>query len=244
MIEKVIAHSRTVEVDATLSKILASYHWSALTDDTYLSGIIFELKVMSAKLSESIKRIQYESDLEEKDHIRNEAVRGLYYLVLGSTYFPEGSIKMAAQKVIEVLNNYVLHLDSDSYDIESSLLISMISELDSPVLQKEIALLSGVSEMIGAIKSAQNEFEISVLNYELNKKKNNALENATTLKRQLIRLINNKLIVYLNAMAIVDIATYGDILRVISHIIAGNNDRVKRRLKMQEIKMQEVKMQV
>ncbi len=244
MIEKVIAHSRTVEVDATLSKILASYHWSALTDDTYLSGIIFELKVMSAKLSESIKRIQYESDLEEKDHIRNEAVRGLYYLVLGSTYFPEGSIKKAAQKVIEVLNNYVLHLDSDSYDIESSLLISMISELDSPVLQKEIALLSGVSEMIGAIKSAQNEFEISVLNYELNKKKNNALENATTLKRQLIRLINNKLIVYLNAMAIVDIATYGDILRVISHIIAGNNDRVKRRLKMQEIKMQEVKMQV
>ncbi len=53
------------------------------------------------------------------------------------------------------------------------------------------------------------------------------------------KLLNGKLVVYLNAMAIVNEDTYGSFVRTVAQIIADNNDNVKRRRKKAKGIMQE-----
>ncbi len=60
------------------------------------------------------------------------------------------------------------------------------------------------------------------------------MENATTIKKEVVNIINNNLVVYLRAMEQVDEPTYGNFARTIAQIIANNNEVVKKRRKKPE----------
>ena len=58
--------------------------------------------------------------------------------------------------------------------------------------------------------------------------------NATALKKDVIEIINDKIVIYLRAMEIVVPDTYGNFARTIAQIIADNNEVVKKRRKKDE----------
>jgi hypothetical protein len=58
--------------------------------------------------------------------------------------------------------------------------------------------------------------------------------NATALKKEVIDVINNQLVVYLDAMMLVDEATYGAFGRTVAEIIDTTNEMVKKRRKKPE----------
>ena len=95
--------------------------------------------------------------------------------------------------------------------------------------QEAIAALSGCAELIQALQNSQEAFEITRVTWEREKGKEGALENATELKKEVVKIINEKLVVYLMAMKEANPEMYVEFADTISVIIAENNETVKRR---------------
>ncbi|MCW3787552.1 DUF6261 family protein [Plebeiibacterium sediminum] len=231
MIKKVIAHSRTTEIAAVCTRIIAAFESSTYQADDNLVTIISQLKPLSVKLNKSVKRIKSESELEDKDHLRDDAVRSYYYLISGLTHHPDATIKNAAQMLLAVFNNYGLDIISSSYGIETSLINSLLAELNKTENIENINLLQGVAECIANIKSTQNDFETSYLNNEKEKAKNMELESASQIKKEAIQVINGMLVPYLKGMMAVNKDAFGEFAQVIAQIISNNNLGVKKRSK-------------
>ena len=231
MIEKINSKSRITEVDNVSSQILAAYLGATLSADQNLLGIITTIQPVSDKMSSAIKRIKSESELEEKDELRDNAVRSLFYLITGYTHHPDSAIREPALKIMSILDNYGLTITSESYATESSLIKSLLLELEKRDIKTAIELLSGAPESVVSVQNTQNNFVASHLVSEQNKAEEGTYENATSLKKEMIKLINGKLVVYLKAMILVDEETYGSFVRTIAQIIADNNEIVKKRTK-------------
>ncbi len=234
MIEKLIAKSRTTEVDAVSMRIIGAYKKTALSSDAHLNTVMTSLETESARLTDAIKRAKAESELELKDEVRDDKVRGLYYLLTGYTHHPAPAVKTAAVKLENVFNNYGLSITGASYATESSLVASLLGDLAKPNLQPSIAALSGCAELIAELQAAEDDFEATRIAYEEEKAREGTLENATVIKKTVVTVINDQLVVYLRAMIQVDGETYGDFARTVAEIIDDNNVVVKKRKKKEE----------
>ncbi len=231
MIKKVIAHSRTTEIAAVCTRIIAAFESSNYLADDNLVTILSQLKPLSVKLNEAVKRTKSESELEDKDHLRDDAVRSYYYLISGLAHHPDATIKNAAQMLLAVFNNYGLDIITSSYGIETSLINSLLVDLNKTENIENINHLQGVAECIENIKATQNDFETSYLNNEKEKAKNIELESASQIKKEAVHVINGVLVPYLKGMLAVNKEAFGDFAQVIAQIISNNNFGVKKRSK-------------
>lgn len=234
MIQKLMTISRTTEVSATSERIVGAYKKTGLSSDAHLLGLMTGLEEELALFTAAIKRMKVESELEAQDELRDGEIRSLYYLVLGLLHHPDQAIVAAAQKVFAVLEHYGLAVAGESYASESSLVGSMLADLAKPGLQEPIAALSGCAECIAKLQTAENNFDAARIAFEEEKAREGTLENATYIKRRVVNLINQKLVVYLLAMEQVTPETYGSFARTVAEIIADNNEVVKKRRKQPE----------
>ena len=76
---------------------------------------------------------------------------------------------------------------------------------------------------------AQSEFEQARIAYETEKAKEGMLQNATEIKKNVVYLLNEKIVVHLQAMEQVNAETYGILAATVAQIIAENNEVVKKR---------------
>ncbi len=233
MIEKLISQSRVTEVNDVATRTSGAFKASGLAD-AYLSATFTSLDAANLKLSMVIKRSKAESDLEEKDETRDNKVRSFYYLVQGFSHHPTQTIKEAAQLLLNLFDNYGLAMVGESYATESSLVSSLLLDLAKPKFQQGIALLSGCAELIAELQVAQTDFEQARIAYETEKAKEGMVDNATLVKKEVVTIINDKIVVYLRAMEQVNPETFGVFASTCGQIIADNNEQVKRRSKKPE----------
>lgn len=226
--------SRVTEVDAASMRIIGAYKTTSLNTDPHLAGMFAALEPLTGTLTAAINRSKAESDLEAKDEVRDEQVRALYYLVTGFLHHPNADIKAAAKKVDKVFEKYGVRITGESYATESSLIASMLDDLSKQKLLDAIAQLSGCAEIIAALQAAQTNFETARIAYEQEKAEESTQNTATTVKKEVLTLINEKIVIYMRAMEIVDIETYGPFARTIAEIIDDNNEQVKKRSKKEE----------
>ncbi len=229
-----MTNSRTTEVDAASIRIIGAYKNTGLNSDAHLVKIFSELEPKSAILTSAINRMKADSELEEKDDVRDDNVRALNFLTMGYLHHPNTAVKAAAEEVEKVFDNYGLKITDESYATESSLVNSLLADLAKSKLQAAIAALSGLTGLIAALQAAQTDFEQTRILYEEEKTKEGTLENATAIKKKVLAIINDKLVVYLRAMIQVNEPTYGDFARTVAQIIADNNEVVKKRRKKPE----------
>jgi len=234
MIDNLKSTSRVTEVDAVSMRMLGAYQTTSLSSDPHLSTMFTELESLSAALTAAINRSKAESDLEEKDEARDTQIRALYYLVMGFLHHPDSAIQQAAQTVNKVFEKYGVSITGESYATESSLIASLLDELSKQKIQDAIALLPGCADVITALQAAQQAFEAARITYEQEKAQESTQASATKQKPELVALINDKIVVYLRAMEVVDEETYGAFARTIATIIAENNEVVKKRSKKEE----------
>lgn len=226
--------SRVTEVDAGTSRIIGAYQNTGLSSDPHLVTIFTVLIALLASLTAAIRRTKTESDLEEKDEVRDDKIRALYYMVLGFLHHPDAAIKAAAQMVEKVFDKYGLAITGESYATESSLISSLLDDLSKPKLQEAISPLSGLAIIVSELDAAQSDFEQARIAYEQEKAHEGTEENATKLKAEVLNQINGKLVIYMRAMEQVDEATYGAFARTVAEIINDNNEVVKKRSKKPE----------
>ena len=226
MIEKLIAKSRTTEVaDASMRMIVAFGQWNFETD-THLTSIFNDLGSKTEWLTAAINRAKAESELELKDEVRDNNLRSLYYLITGFTHHPDAEIKAAAVMLAKLFDNYGLKISDESYASESALISSLLMDLGNETYQEAIAALSGCAALIQALQNSQEDFEITRVTWEREKAKEGALENATELKKEVVVIINERLVVYLRAMQMVNPEMYDEFTNTIAVIIAENNETV------------------
>lgn len=228
MIEKLMTNSRNTEVNDVGTRTSGAFQKSGITDP-YLVTLFTILDALNLKLSLVVKRTKAESDLAEKDEVRDDKVRALYYLINGFLYHPTKEIKEAAQLLIEVFNKYGLAIIGQSYSTESSLVGSMVLDYAKSEYADAIATLSGCAELIAALQAAQTDFEQARIAYETDKAKEGMVENATAVKKEVADFINNKIVLYLKAMEQAIPETFGVFASTVAQIIADNNEQVKKR---------------
>ncbi|MCK3685070.1 DUF6261 family protein [Maribellus sp. YY47] len=234
MIEKLLSVSRVTEVDAASMRMIGAYKNTSLNTDLHLSAMFTALETSSALLTAAINRSKAESDLEVKDEARDQQVRALYYLIQGYLHHPDAAIKAAAQTVNAVFEKYGVAITGESYATESSLIASLLIDLSKQKQQDAIALLPGCADVLSALQTTDDEFEAARIVYEQEKAQESTQLNATKIKAEVLALINEKIVVYLRAMEIVDEPAYGAFARTVAVIIAENNEVVKKRGKKEE----------
>lgn len=233
MIDKLIAKSRVTEVNDVATRMSGAFLISGLTD-AYLVSSFNLLATQNTQFSLAIRRSKAESELEEKDEVRDEKFRALYYLLNGFTHHPAIRQKEAAQLLMSLFNNYGLAITGESYATESSLIGSLLLDLANPDYAQAITDLSGCADLIAELQAAQTDFEQARIAYETEKAKQGMLDNATEIKKTVLDTINNKIVVYLRAMEQVDTVTFGEFAGTVAVIIAENNEQVKKRGKKPE----------
>jgi hypothetical protein len=232
MIDKLSTNSRVTEVNDVATRSTGAFGASGITDPN-LTNNFSNLEETNIELTKAIRRSKAESDLEVKDENRDNQLRSLYYLINGFSHHPVADIKNAALLLLNVFDNYGLKITGDSYATESSLVASMMLEYQKPEYAEAITALSGCGDLMEALAIAESQFEQARIAYETEKAKEGMLQNASELKKQVLDLLNNKIVIYLRAMELVNPEVYGVFTATIAQIIADNNEQVKRRQKQE-----------
>lgn len=127
-----------------------------------------------------------------------------------------------------------MKITGESYASESTLISSLLHDFGKEEYAAPIAALSGCGDLLEALAIAQEDFEVTRVTWEREKAKEGVIENASELKKEVVAVINENLVVYLNALQQVNPKMYAEFANTISVIIAENNETVKRRAKKPE----------
>ena len=149
---------------------------------------------------------------------------------MGNLYHPDNAIKEAAAAVNEVFENYGLRIISESYSTESSLIESLLLDFQNEALQPSIEAIPQLTELISNLRTVQTEFEEAKVAFENEKAAQGNEASATELKKEVLSVINNKIIVYLRAMVLVNEAVYGSFAQNTAQIIDDMNSIVRKRI--------------
>ncbi len=225
--------SRITEVNDVSTRMSGTFDESGITDP-YLVSTFTELKARNVKLTLAINRSKAENNLETNDEIRDDTIRALFYMLLSFSHQTNKEMREAALVLLKVFNKYGMDLINESYSTESSLISSMLLDFGKPEYKAAIGALAGCSDLMESLAIAQHNFEESRIAYETEKTMLGMEDNATVLKKEVLEIINNKIVVYLRAMLQANPETFVVFTNIIAEIIASNNEQVKKRKKKPE----------
>lgn len=229
IIEKVIGDSHIGEVSTVAQAICGvsdNYDWS---NDPYLSATVDTLKVEEDNLTVAINRDKAISVLDSKDKERSAAVRSVFYLNRGYLYHPSAEVLEAATFIGSILNKYGIKIASTNRPTETSLVDSLLVDLSTDESVAALAKLSGMGENIANLTTTQADFVKSYTSFEEAKAKEGTYDNASTIKKVVVKIINDELVVYLRAMRIASPDTYESFASAVAQIIDDSNVIVRKR---------------
>ena len=83
-----------------------------------------------------------------------------------------------------------------------------------------IAAITGCADLITKLQTSQDAFTAARLSFQQEQAQEGELANATSLKKQLVSLLNDKLVAFLNGMVVADSATYSEYATTVNQIIS------------------------
>lgn len=200
--KKLASIARVTEIDALSDTLLRLYaDETAVANDAFLKKYFAELQKLSDAITEAIKRDHAQSNMDEKDAARDEAVRNLGDLLDGYAVFPVPEKKAAALALKAIFDKYGRKITGESYANESSFIESLLKDLDTSDAKANIAKLDGIEATVKAVRTTQDEFTAAYDAWAKAQNADAAAVNATGVKKPLVALINDKIVPYLTAMA-------------------------------------------
>ena len=223
---KVISKVRVTEVDGLSDALVRLYKADeGVSSDAFLKSVMDEVEKLSVSITTAIKKDKVLSSLEEADGVRDEAVKNLSTLLDGYEVFPVAAKKEAAKKLKAVFDKYGKSITTANYVSESSLIESLLEDFSNE--EETVGALDGIKEILEQIRSAQDSF--AKASDEYNAASAVKTESASSLKKPLLSLINDKLIPYITAMQMANSAVYADFATKAGGEIKRVNEIVSRR---------------
>ena len=230
---KLLSKSRNSEVNAATGRICDAYHGSSVEGDATLAPIFDEIDPKNLELTEAVKRMKAESDLEAKDEVRDNNHHAFYFFVYGATFSKDITVKSAAISLFTIPEYYGLGITEENYDTESSLMDSLLADLAKPEYETSISALPSCADLIADLQTSQDAFKAARLVFQQEQAQEGQLVNATAVKRQVVNIVNTSLITVLNGLLISSPATYAKFGATVAQIINENNEVVKKRKNLQ-----------
>lgn len=226
---KVKSTARITEVDGLSDSIIRIFGADTKAqEDTFLKGQIAELTTLSDAITAAILKDKAVSNLDEADSRRDEAVRNLGALLSGYVVFPLEEKKAAALCLKTVYDKYAKSgILSASYVSESSMIESMLGDFTAAEAKANIEKLDGIAEMVSAIRIAQDNF--TAANDAFVKAEGSKGASASSYKKPILAVINDKIVPYLNTMAIVGNTAVADFAKGVESEISRVNETVAKR---------------
>lgn len=223
------SRAKNAEANDVITQVLSASTAYDFSSEPEFVAFLADMGTLNQELKISLYRIKTESDLEDLDHIRDSETDKLFKLVEGYTAHPVVEIKEAADKVERILRHYGLSIIYKSYSEQSALTESLLEDLDAESLGESLSVMTGCSELIENLRNAQDAFEEKRIAYEAEKGKESILRTATEIKNELVKMFNNKFIVYLNGAVVFKSALFGEYANTVKEVIDTLNAAIKRR---------------
>ena len=220
----------TVKEMLTLSGLaLSTFHdATAFAKDEMFGSVFGEIDTLDKKLEKTFASVKVSLSLDKADEARDEAIRNLYAILQGYAAMPNEK-KAAANKILAALAPYGLKIVTESYAMESASIRGLLNVLDADTLKADIALLDGVSDVIKALRSAEQELlEAGKTSIKASNEKN---DSSYKVKKQLLDVFNSKLVPYLSGCAAIKPEKYAAFAADIGKLIDRANDSVSARTK-------------
>lgn len=233
--KKLLTTARITEAGDTAHRLVSLYKSTpALKDEAFLKPLFVEMEEKTNALTEAVKRDAVISQLENADAKRDGAIRVLDRLLKGYRTIPLDNLKAYGLKLSAVFKKYGMKMTVENYSSQSNLIDSLLQDLSDSNKAAAIAALPGIAEAIDNIKTAQEEFVKIRANYDKGLAQKGSKETATSLRKPLLELINNKLLTYLSAMKIANPTKYKVFSEDVAVIITSVNETIKARKKNKE----------
>lgn len=229
--KKINAIVRVTEADNLSNAIVRLFkgEMDANTDvgsDAYLKDTFAEIEALSASLTTAIKADKASSNLDEMDARRDEIIRQLNAALTGYANLPIPAFQTASTPLLCIMAKYK-GITTESYARESSLIKSLLEDLSADDAKSASSALQGIGELVSALTVAQNEFDQA--NDAFNTATALKTESASSLKKPLLTIINDRIVPYLNAMKLAKPAIYGDFVSKVENEINRANQAVAKR---------------
>ena len=231
IMKKINTNVRITEAD-NLSKVIVRLFKSELDansnvgNDSYLTDTFAEVEKISASLTTAIKADKASSTLDAADSKRDEIIRQLNAGLTGYANLPIPALQTAATRLLEIMTKYK-GITAESYARESSLIKSLLEDLSADDAKNAISSLQGIGELVSALTVAQDEFDRA--NDAFNAASANKTDCATSFKKPLLTLINDRIVPYLTAMKLAKPAIYGEFVSNVENEINRANQAVAKR---------------
>lgn len=224
---KINAKIRIADLDGLSDSIVRIYKAdSAVQADAFLKGAFSELETLSAQITTAILQDKTVSRLDEADSVRDEALRSLGAVLTGYASFPVAEKKTAGIFLKSIYDKYIkAGIIKASYNAESSMTESLLEDFSGAESLANIEKLDGIDTLVANIRSAQDSF--TAANDEYVKSSSSKGASATSLKKPLLSVINDKIVSYLNLMQTNE--TLAEFSKSIEKEIARVNENVAKR---------------
>ena len=225
----VLARLTVEQVASLLSSLSSLAEKRAISkEDDFFSKKCTSLSDFSFRMTKASNKNRAISKLDAFDAARDDVLVRLGTVLEGHAAMPFEENVEAAKTLLSLYAKYGKSAAKEAYATESAKIKSLLLDLDSQGAQAAAKVLLGVSELIAALKKAQADFdeentrvtkEITAVSQE---------ENAYTLKKPAISLVNDEILPYLSMMAKVKGGEYAQLLKEMETEIKRANAAVSR----------------
>jgi hypothetical protein len=202
---------------------------AAPAEDSHLPSIKDEIIALKDRLVRAIQPDKLASELESIDALRDDTYRALFHLIRGYAYHLDAVIKNAAEEVLKVLDKYGLELPQLNYAAQSIEIESLLEDMKQASIITHLESLSGAQGLIDKLEAEQGQFVVAQKAYLDSLGESKMEESATVIKKQLLAVINNKLVMNLDGMMQVTPEPYVELCTKLSIVIDEANELVDMR---------------
>lgn len=199
---KVKASAKVKEIDWLSDTIVRIYKADEnAQSDTVLKEMIDELESLSVKINVATQQKKAVSNLEKADSARSKALKDVGTVLSGYSVLRIEDKKAAAEHLKAIHKEYVRQgFFKSSYRAKTSVIDDLLAAFAEEDAVASIEKLEGVATIISEVKDSQDGFITA--NDEYVKALTLKEKSATSFKKPIIRLINTKLVPYLNAISL------------------------------------------
>ncbi len=227
-ISKVFNDIRVAEMSDLTTNLLSEID-KAPADDAHMLSLKEQIQPLNNQLLAAINKDKAASDLDNFDAERDGVYRSLLYLAKGYLHHPDASIREAAMAVDAVIEKYGFDLVNEAYGVQSALTESLLEDMAKPEIAAKAEQLPGLSDLKIKLDGKQTNFKTAEAAWNDARSTGQQSENASSVKRELLKVVNEQLVVYLRAMIQVSPELYLDLCSKTALLIDSANSIIRRR---------------
>lgn len=201
----------------------------------HLIDLLARMEEMQLNLTAAIKRAPVKAQMLQGVVEMKSCFQRFHQLIDSYAAMTEMDFQPSAQELLHVLQSFYRKILFCTQQLTcSSYVAALISEFEQEDFLSKLSTLPFAEHLFEKLKSSQLSFSQCHAEYHHLRQQQIDSPNATKLRLELLHLINQELVPYLNVMAQVKSVDYSAFSRAINSIIRGHNVVMKRKRKGEE----------